>query len=179
MKLKSFLTILLAVSTATHSLAARNHDKVAALENPVPVSLVKNVTGFYGERMKLNRDVYLKNFPIDKYVDFIVERQHTTWDWTKAEQHGKWLESAYLSAIQSGDSELMSKARTVLKRIVESQEENGYLGATARSYRSDKRPVRGMDAYELYFVFHAFITVYEQTGDKDALAAVENWRIII
>ena len=32
MKLKSFLTILLAVSTATHSLAARNHDKVAALE---------------------------------------------------------------------------------------------------------------------------------------------------
>ncbi len=173
MKLKSFLTILLAVSTATHSLAARNHDKVAALENPVPVSLVKNVTGFYGERMKLNRDVYLKNFPIDKYVDFIVERQHTTWDWTKAEQHGKWLESAYLSAIQSGDSELMSKARTVLKRIVESQEENGYLGATARSYRSDKRPVRGMDAYELYFVFHAFITVYEQTGDKDALAAVE------
>lgn len=140
---------------------------------PVPVSLVKNVTGFYGERMKLNRDVYLKNFPIDKYVDFIVERQHTTWDWTKAEQHGKWLESAYLSAIQSGDSELMSKARTVLKRIVESQEENGYLGATARSYRSDKRPVRGMDAYELYFVFHAFITVYEQTGDKDALAAVE------
>ena len=51
MKLKSFLTILLAVSTAAHSLAARNHDKVAALENPVPVSLVKNVTGFYGERM--------------------------------------------------------------------------------------------------------------------------------
>lgn len=173
MKLKSFLTILLAASTAAHSLAARNHDKVAALENPVPVSLVKNITGFYGERMKLNRDVYLKNFPIDKYVDFIVERQHTTWDWTKAEQHGKWLESAYLSAIQSGDSELMSKARAVLKRIVESQEENGYLGATARSYRSDKRPVRGMDAYELYFVFHAFITVYEQTGDKDALAAVE------
>ena len=71
MKLKSFLTILLAVSTAAHSLAARNHDKVAALENPVPVSLVKNVTGFYGERMKLNRDVYLKNFPIDKYVDFL------------------------------------------------------------------------------------------------------------
>ena len=31
MKLKSFLTILLAVSTAAHSLAARNHDKVAAL----------------------------------------------------------------------------------------------------------------------------------------------------
>ena len=173
MKLRSFVTILLAGSMAAPSLAARSHDKVAALENPVPVSSVKNITGFYGDRMKLNRNVYLKNFPIDKYVDFIVERQHTRWDWTKAEQHGKWLESAYLSAIQSGDNELMLKARAVLKRIIDSQEDNGYLGATARSYRSDARPVRGMDAYELYFVFHAFITVYEQTGDKEALAAVE------
>lgn len=95
MKLRSFVTILLAGSMAAPSLAARSHDKVAALENPVPVSSVKNITGFYGDRMKLNRNVYLKNFPIDKYVDFIVERQHTRWDWTKAEQHGKWLESAY------------------------------------------------------------------------------------
>ena len=30
-----------------------------------------------------------------------------------------------------------------------------------------------MDAYELYFVFHAFITVYEETGDKKALTAAE------
>ena len=123
--------------------------------------------------MKLNRDIYLKNFPINRYVDFIVERQHIQWDWTKAEQHGKWIESAYLSAIQGGDDELLSKAHAVLKRIIDSQEDNGYLGATARSYRSGKRPVRGMDAYELYFVFHAFMTVYEQTGDEEALVAVE------
>ncbi|MDR2680498.1 MAG: hypothetical protein LBC47_06780, partial [Tannerella sp.] len=61
----------------------------------------------------------------------------------------------------------------VLKRIIDSQEENGYVGATARSYRSPERPVRGMDAYELYFVFHAFITVYEETGDREALTAAE------
>lgn len=154
-------------------LNARSHDKVVLLENPVPVSSVKNITGFYGGRMKLNRDIYLKNFPINRYVDFIVERQHIQWDWTKAEQHGKWIESAYLSAIQGGDDELLSKAHAVLKRIIDSQEDNGYLGATARSFRSGKRPVRGMDAYELYFVFHAFMTVYEQTGDEEALVAVE------
>ena len=61
----------------------------------------------------------------------------------------------------------------MLKRIVDSQEESGYVGATSKDYRSDERPVRGMDAYELYFVFHAFITVYEETGDKASLAAAE------
>lgn len=61
----------------------------------------------------------------------------------------------------------------MLNRIIDSQEESGYVGATAKSFRSLERLVRGMDAYELYFVFHAFITVYEETGDKKALTAAE------
>lgn len=32
---------------------------------------------------------FLKHFPIDQYVDFVVNRQHTAWNWTQAEQHGK------------------------------------------------------------------------------------------
>ena len=67
----------------------------------------------------------------------------------------------------------MAKAEAVLNRIIDSQEESGYVGATAKSFRSLERLVRGMDAYELYFVFHAFITVYEETGDKKALTAAE------
>lgn len=151
---------------------AKDYDKVPLLENPVPVTSVRNITGFYGHRMAVNRQ-YLKDFPIEKYVDFIVKRQHTAWDWTKAEQHGKWIESAYLSALQSGDKVLLAKAKNVLNRIISSQEKSGYLGATALSYRSDSRPIRGMDPYELYFVFHAMITVYEETGDKAVLNSVE------
>lgn len=166
-------TILLSSCMSVAMVCAQTHDKIGLLETPVPVSTVKNITGFFGHRMEVNRNVYLKGFPIDKYVDFIVNRQHTAWDWTQAEQHGKWIESAYLSAIQSGDKELLDKAEAVLKRMIDSQEEEGYVGATARSYRSPEKPVRGMDAYELYFVFHAFITVYEETGNKDALMAAE------
>jgi DUF1680 family protein len=149
------------------------YNKVGLLEKPVPVSSVKEISGFFGNRMELNREVYLKQFPIDQYVEFIGKREHTEWNWTKAEQHGKWIESAYLSAVQSGDRELLKKAQAVLKRIIDSQEESGYVGATARSYRSPERPVRGMDAYELYFVFHAFITVFEETGNREALTAAE------
>lgn len=173
MKNRRLIVGLIAALLVSTVAQAQSHDKVKLKEHPVPVSSVKNISGFFGERMKLNRDVYLKQFPIDRYVDFIVQREHTDWDWTKAEQHGKWVESAYLSAIQSGDADLLQKAQAILKRIIDSQEEEGYVGATARSYRSAERPVRGMDAYELYFVFHAFITVYEETGDKESLKAAE------
>ena len=147
--------------------------KVNLIEKPVPVTSVKDIQGFYGDRMAVNRNAYLKQFPIDRYVEFIEKREHSAWSWTQAEQHGKWVESAYLSAIQSGDEELLAKVEAILNRIINSQEEEGYVGATALSYRSPERPLRGMDAYELYFVIHAFITVYEETGDKKALTAAE------
>ena len=153
--------------------AGKKTEKIGLAEKPVPVASVRNIQGFVGQRIALNRDVYLKNFPIDEYVDFVVRRQHRDWNWTRAEQHGKWLESAYLSAIQGGDQELLKKAQSELYRIIDSQEAEGYLGATARDYRSEERPIRGMDPYELYFVFHALTTVYEETGDKRALQSAE------
>ena len=166
--LKTFVVVM-ASAIAIPSMA----DKVTLLEAPVKVADVSGIDGFIGQRIDLNRNVYLKDFQIDKYVDFVVDRQHTSWDWTRAEQHGKWIESAYLSAIQGKDKQLYEKVKKELYRIIASQEPNGYLGATAKSYRSAKRPIRGMDPYELYFVFHAFETVYEETGDKKALTSVE------
>lgn len=148
-------------------------DRIGWVEKPVPIASVRHIEGFIGERIALNRNVYLKEFPIAEYVDFVVERKHHDWGWTQAEQHGKWIESAYLSAIQSGDKALLEKAQSELYRIIGSQEPEGYLGATARDYRSKTRPIRGMDPYELYFVFHALITVHEETGDKQALQSAE------
>lgn len=172
MKLLKNILLLICIGMAS-LLNAHDYDKVKLKEQSVPISSVKNISGFFGYRMRLNREIYMKNFPINKYVDFITERQHTQWDWTKAEQHGKWVESACLSAIQSGDTTLFNKMSVTLTQIIDSQEDNGYVGSTARNYRTPQRPVRGMDAYELYFVLHAFITVYEQTGDEKALEAAE------
>jgi hypothetical protein len=172
MKRKLLLGILIS-SFSIISVFAQKYDRVKLKEQPVLISKVKNIGGFYGQRMELNRNVYLKKFPIDHYVDFIEKREHTAWSWTESEQHGKWIESAYLSAIQADDKELLSKAEMVLRRVLNSQEDEGYVGSTARSFRTPERPVRGMDAYELYFVFHAFMTVYEETGNKDALKGAE------
>ena len=166
-------TIAITLACIPAIVSASGKDRIGLVERPVPVASVQNIKGFVGDRIALNRNTYLKNFPIEKYVDFVVDRQHRDWNWTQAEQHGKWIESAYLSAVQSGDKELLDKVQHQLYRIIGSQEAEGYLGATARDYRSDSRPVRGMDAYELYFVFHALETVYEETGDKQALQSVE------
>lgn len=174
MEIRKLFGVALASLSALAGLGANHGNAVSLVERPVAVSSVKDVSGFYGNKMELNRNVYLKNFPIDRYVDFVVERKFSDWDWTKAEQHGKWMESACLSSIQGGDEELRAKYEKVLQRIIDSQEDNGYVGATAKDFRSDDRPIRGMDPYELYFVFHAFMTAYEETGNKEALKAAEN-----
>lgn len=173
MKLTYFPFVLIALFASLSVTQAGEYEKMKRVENPVAVSAVKHIGGFFGHRMELNRENYLKKFPIDTYVRFIEKREHTAWDWTRAEQHGKWIESSYLSALQDEDSQLLEQANHILERIIRSQEEDGYVGATAKSYRSPERPLRGMDAYELYFVIHAFLTVYEETGNPQALAAAE------
>ena len=50
-------------------LLIKTYDKVDVLERPVPISSIKDIKGFFGYRMEVNRN-YLKDFPIDKYVDF-------------------------------------------------------------------------------------------------------------
>ena len=55
---------------------SKTYDKVDVLERPVPISSIKDIKGFFGYRMEVNRN-YLEDFPIDKYVDFVVQRQHT------------------------------------------------------------------------------------------------------
>jgi DUF1680 family protein len=170
---KKVLFICVALFVSSLLYGQEKNSTISLVENPVPISSVKNIGGFFGHRMKLNRNNYIKTFPIDEHVHFIEKREHTDWSWTQAEQHGKWIESALLSAVQSEDKALNGQVNEVLNRIIRSQEEDGYVGATAKSYRSPERPLRGMDAYELYFVIHAFITVYEETGNQEALDAAE------
>ena len=117
----------------------------------------------------------LKHFnlvSIDDFdIKFIEDRQHTEWGWQMAEQHGKWIESSILSAELARDDELRQKAREIFASLKASQEEEGYVGATAKSVRSPEKPLRGMDPYELYYVHHAMLTAYEQWGDDEALEA--------
>ena len=157
----------------TTSTADGENIVVQKVQESAPVTAIESVGGFVGDRLEKNKENYIKTFPIEEHVEFIEERTHTDWDWKKAEQPGKWIESAILTAKRTGDKELEQKAREMLNRLIASQEPEGYVGATSPEIRSPERPLRGMDAYELYFLQHAFLTAYEQLNEPKALEAAK------
>lgn len=136
----------------------------------VPVQAVADCGGYVGSRIALSRVGSLRKFDIDSHVRMMEVRKHRDWWWI-GEQPGKWLESAVLSAGQSADQELESKARAVLARMVAAQEPGGYLGITDPAIRTPEKPLRGMDPYEMVFTLHGLLTAAESWNDPAALKA--------
>lgn len=139
------------------------------VEQALTVKEVPELRGYLGERWEANRKGSLQGFDIERYVRLVEVRNHRDW-WWAGEQDGKWLESAVLSSAHS-DPALRESAKSVLARIIASQEPDGYVGITPKEIRTPEKPLRGMDPYELYFKLHALVTAYEQWGDKAALAS--------
>ena len=54
--MKTKIIAILVFASLMTKLNAQNHDKVGLLEKPVPVSSVRNITGFFGHRMEVNRN---------------------------------------------------------------------------------------------------------------------------
>lgn len=121
-----------------------------------------------GRRLRLNVENRLKSFEIDRYLRMVEEKKHRDWWWI-GEQPGKWLEAAIWASAQ--DDGLRRRAREVLRRLVAAQDADGYLGITDPALRTARRPIRGMDPYELYFTLHALLTAREWWGSDPALRA--------
>lgn len=146
--------------------------KADRMERPVAPGRVSRIGGFLGTRLAANRNGYLRAFDIDHYVRMVEEKKHRDWSWI-GEQPGKWLESAALAAEQSGDEALREKAEEILARLVAAQEPGGYLGVTDSAVRTEHLPLRGMDAYELYFMLHGLLTAHELWNKDEALQAAQ------
>ncbi|HVW61096.1 MAG TPA: beta-L-arabinofuranosidase domain-containing protein [Puia sp.] len=132
-----------------------------------------DIGGFAGDRIEKNEEHYIKTFPIGQYIKLIEERSFTAWDWRQGEQPGKWLESAILTSARTHDPALDKEAHAMFERIVKSQAPDGYVGITSQTVRTAEKPLRGMDAYELYFLQHALLTAYEVWKDNRGLAAAK------
>jgi DUF1680 family protein len=144
---------------------------VHEVERSVPATAVSQVGGFAGGRIGKNKEGYLKKFPIENYVAMVERRNFTAWDWRQGEQPGKWLESAILTAARTHDPVLEGEARSIYLRLLRSQAADGYIGITSPAVRTAEKPLRGMDAYELYFLQHALLTAYEVWKDPGGLRA--------
>ena len=164
------LTCMVSTMSVCTAVEQNVEPKVKRIERPIAPAAVSRINGFIGTRLKANIDGYLRVFDIDYYVHIVEEKEHRDWEWI-GEQPGKWLESAALAAEQSGDKTLREKAKKILERLVAAQEPGGYLGITDPAVRTERLPLRGMDAYELYFMLHGLLTAYELWDEEKALQA--------
>jgi len=167
------LTIQIAAKPAIANEVTAGRLKVNRIERPPAPSAISEIGGFVGTRLRANIDGYLKVFDIDHYVRLVEQKRHHDWKWV-GEHPGKWLESAALAAEQTGDNALRRRAEEILARLVAAQESSGYLGVTDPAVRTDKLPLRGMDAYELYFMLHGLLTTYDLWSEDSALQAAKH-----
>jgi hypothetical protein len=129
---------------------------------------VTEVGGFAGVRMKRNISARLATFDIDRYVQLVEAHDYRQWKWI-GEQPGKWLDASILASGAFGEAELQEQAASILKRLIAAQQRDGYLGITDTALRTPEHPLRGMDAYELYFTLHGLLTAHEEWRSDAAL----------
>lgn len=141
-------------------------------EKAIPIKDISGLGGFFGDRVDKNRNVYLKNFPVETYLGWVKKQEYTDWAWTP-EQLGKWIESSVYSAAQSGDKELKEKIDSICNQLFDCQEPEGYLGPTPKKIRTPEKPLRGMEPYELYYLLHALISLSEQQNDPHGLESAK------
>lgn len=173
---KTILVYTLALLTAragAQGTGPETRARLKGVEEEVPVRDITEVGGFAGGRIHKNEANYLDTFDIAKYVALIQDPQTTAWDWKPGEQPGKWLEASILATQRSNDKALEDKARDMYARILKAQAKDGYVGVTSPAVRTPDKPLRGMDAYELYFLLHALLTGYEEWHDPKGLIAAE------
>ena len=151
--------------------AEEGNNRVSRQQTPPSVSAVRDLGGYVGQRIRANTEGYLKPFDVERYTKMVEEKKQRDWWWI-GEQPGKWLESAVLASRQAGDKALEERARQMLARLAAAQEPGGYLGITDPGVRTDRQPVRGMDPYELYFMFHGLLAAAEEWRDTRALETV-------
>src|SRR4051794_3223026 len=150
---------------------ATNSTRVAAVQMALSPGAITGVHGFAGHRMDLNISARLLKFDVDYYVRLVETHRWRDWNWV-GEQSGKWLEAAILCSETFRNEQLHDQAGSILKRMLAAQQPDGYLGVTDRALRTPRHPLRGMDAYELYFILHGLLTAHELWNSDAALASV-------
>jgi DUF1680 family protein len=171
-----FIPVFFVLSIQIHSSNANETTAISLKVNRVMAAVspnaISDMHGFIGSRLLANKDNYLHRFDIDTYVRFVEERKYRDWKWV-GEHPGKWLESAIYVSETFNDQALNDKARSILERLIQAQETSGYLGVTDPEVRTEQMPLRGMDAYELYFTLHSLLTANALWKHDEALKTAQ------
>lgn len=139
--------------------------------------------GFMGERIRVNQENWLLTVPdanpaiLQMFRDRNRQPVRDLVPWA-GEFAGKYLISAVQGYRLTRDQRLREYVGHFVQELIDTQAEDGYLGAFPRPYRLTGRTIRpngeeGLtwDAWNHYHVMLGLLLWHEETGDEAALAA--------
>ncbi|HTR30810.1 MAG TPA: beta-L-arabinofuranosidase domain-containing protein [Puia sp.] len=184
-----------AVFTADQSpftLIARRHE---ALE-PLPFGAIRpegwletqiraNLHGFTGHLDSLAPDLIIKDdiFGKDRLTRDITKKDvgalagggaaaEVQYLWWNSETQGNWRDGFIRSAILTGDPEMLTRARAYIRRILSTQDPDGYLGIYDRDLRYHFDGENG-ELWAKTTLLRGLLAWYEFTRDPAVLTAIE------
>lgn len=143
--------------------------------NFLPVGAVR-AQGWIAQQLRQDNDGFVGHFPeiceqaaTDIFVDGRVaggDNRH----WWGGETEGKWIDGFTRIAHVLGDRDAATKVDSYLRRLVDHQDPDGYLGIYQRDWREANNRCTG-DLWTQTFVLLSLLSQYEATGETAFLNA--------
>jgi DUF1680 family protein len=162
---------LLLTIVALGMVLVRPQGKVAAVSDvlvPADPAGVK-LTGFLGRRVEASAR---ERLPLVDEDELLAGFEHRPGSHPWIGEHvGKWLTAAGASARGSGDAALTAKVERVARRLMTTQEKDGYLGTYLPADRFQLKPGADWDVWVHKYAILGLLAYHDLSGDADALAA--------
>lgn len=124
--------------------------------------------GYYGDRL----DRLIANQVAATDVDYLTAPFHAKGERTRlwhTEFWGKYMHTAPYFQRYSGNAELRARIERGVERILDAQEESGYIG----NYPDELRFDQGWDVWGMKYTMLGLLHHYDDTGDERALSAAK------
>lgn len=143
----------------------------------------RNLAGFTGHLdslvpdLILNDDIYGKNRLSkqvkNKNVGAISDagEWQAQFLWWNSETQSNWLDGLVRSAILAKDTLMMAKAETIIRRLLATQDSDGYIGIYDKDLRYNFEDENG-ELWSKATLYRALLAWYEYSKDKTVLDAV-------
>ncbi|MBK8980085.1 MAG: glycoside hydrolase family 127 protein [Planctomycetes bacterium] len=137
---------------------------------PLPPADV-HIDGWLGQRIDANRTAWLDTVDLDARLE-PFEHRPARQAWA-GEHLGKWLWAASKCQAATGDPLLRARIDDAARRLIATQEDDGYLGAYLAPQRFQLLPGADWDVWTIKYALLGLLEYHRATGDPAALDACQ------
>jgi hypothetical protein len=144
----------------------------------------RNLEGFVGELDNIvpeiirDDEIYGRDrlTNLKRTKDIGVAKQDKEWEvqylWWNSESQSNWLDGLVRHSYLTGEERYMQKARRYIERVLDSQDEDGYIGIYGDDLRFKAKGENG-ELWAQSSFFRAAVCYFELSGDMKVLERIE------